>query len=660
MLWFLPIGTFLRKYEIKLEMAMCGWNVCDVATREKFTSIDWISPSSTLKDTIEWLNKGKTKLIHPPKRSFDVIAFKNKMNLRGWGYTDSRVSLEKNGFFFHGDRYVNVSNNPLPKFKGFCNTMVPGFDDKGVRNVVVDLKPTDEQTRRDESRKSIVQSALYHVQQHADLEANTDYIVRVNGSHGQELTEIHTNIHNSFNNIADMVVFPETRQSVVDLIIAARSHDIILIPFGGGTNGGTNVSRCLEIPDHCMDRVVCVVNMTAYCSVEWIDKTNMMACVQAGATGDDLELELGKYNVMFGHQPDSCEFSTMGGWVSTNASGMKKNRYGNIEDNVISVEWVDGNGNISTNKNYQRTAIGPNSAKMMFGSEGNFGIILSCVISIGNLPEKTDYDSWVFPNMKKGIQFMKDVSETDSWPASLRLMNNEQFRLGQAFKPPASKFKALIDPILKFVLTRVKGFDLMEMAASTVVYEGSKEQIALQKRIISRCAGKYGGMSGGSSSGKDGYNVTFAIAYIRDCLYKYGIMGETIECSVSWRDLNGMLDGVTREFHDMCDKRGITDRFFCYRVSQIYKEGVCVYCTFGLPLDDTKRDIGIFAGIERETRLSILRYGGSLSHHHGIGKLRAEFIHDEFDESEIDVMTSIKSTVDPKNIFANGNGIFAA
>lgn len=38
-----------------------------------------------------------------------------------------------------------------------------------------------------------------------------------------------------------------------------------------------------------------------------------------------------------GHEPDSMEFSSLGGWVATRASGMKKNIYGNIEDLVHSL-----------------------------------------------------------------------------------------------------------------------------------------------------------------------------------------------------------------------------------------------------------------------------------------------------------------------------------
>ncbi len=41
-----------------------------------------------------------------------------------------------------------------------------------------------------------------------------------------------------------------------------------------------------------------------------------------------------------GHEPDSIEFSSVGGWVATRASGMKKNIYGNIEDILLSVKLV--------------------------------------------------------------------------------------------------------------------------------------------------------------------------------------------------------------------------------------------------------------------------------------------------------------------------------
>ena len=51
--------------------------------------------------------------------------------------------------------------------------------------------------------------------------------------------------------------------------------------------------------------------------VLWIDKENMLARFEAGVVGVELERKLAEYGVCTGHQPDSYEFSTLGGWVAT-------------------------------------------------------------------------------------------------------------------------------------------------------------------------------------------------------------------------------------------------------------------------------------------------------------------------------------------------------
>ena len=47
------------------------------------------------------------------------------------------------------------------------------------------------------------------------------------------------------------------------------------------------------------------VDMTRMNKIKWVDKKNMMACVEAGIIGKDLEKELSKFGVMCGHEPDS-------------------------------------------------------------------------------------------------------------------------------------------------------------------------------------------------------------------------------------------------------------------------------------------------------------------------------------------------------------------
>lgn len=59
--------------------------------------------------------------------------------------------------------------------------------------------------------------------------------------------------------------------------------------------------------------------------------------------------------------------------------------------------------------------------------------------------------------------------------------------------------------------------------------------------------------------------------------------------------------------------------------------------------------------IESLARDEILKHGGSLSHHHGVGKLRKKWMPETVSDTGIEILRGLKKTIDPKNIFANGN-----
>jgi len=101
------------------------------------------------------------------------------------------------------------------------------------------------------------------------------------------------------------------------------------------------------------------VDMTRMNAIKWVDKENNLACIQAGIFGNDLERDLKQYGVITGHEPDSMEFSTLGGWVATRASGMKKNTYGNIEDIVQNITLVTSKGTYNKLSSWPRVSNGP-------------------------------------------------------------------------------------------------------------------------------------------------------------------------------------------------------------------------------------------------------------------------------------------------------------
>src|SRR5690606_7544799 len=264
--------------------------------------------------------------------------------------------------------------------------------------------------------------------------------------------------------------------------------------------------------------------------IEWINKENRQACVQAGITGAELEELLGREGLTSGHEPDSMEFSTLGGWISTNASGMKRHRYGGIEDIVEQVFMVTPRGELESYAHFPRQSAGVQIRPAIFGSEGNFGLITKAIIRVRRRPEKTAFQSLICPTFALGVGFLHALVGTSFLPARIRLVDNNQFRFGHALKAAETSAVAKAkSKAQRLFLQRVKGIDLSTMCVATIVMEGTAAEVAAQEKLIGELAADYRGFFAGGANGKRGYNLTFAIAYIRDFMTKMHVMGETLE-----------------------------------------------------------------------------------------------------------------------------------
>lgn len=476
-------------------------------------------------------------------------------------------------------------------------------------------------------------------------------------SHGQTtVDEVTRVLYGELERLVDLVVWPETDAECAMLVALAGIHDICLIPYGGGTN----VSNALLVPKN-ETRTVVSVDMRRMNRIEWIDKVNFRACVQAGILGSDLEAQLEKEGLTCGHEPDSVELSTLGGWISTNASGMKKNRYGNIEDIVENVTLVTPSGVIEQVHSFPRVSMGTPLQKSLFGSEGNYGLITRAVIRIRPLPEAKKYGAIVFKDFKTGVDFLYELNQTGVIPASIRLVDNIQFRLSQALKPAPEGAGVLMDKVQKFVVLNVKNFDPHEMVAATIVMEGTAEQVEHQEKIIGRLAKKYGGLQGGSENGQRGYMLTYAIAYLRDLLADYYILAETYETTAPWDKIHDVCGAVARTVNEEHKRYGFPGRpFSSPRVTQLYPTGVCIYFTHAIYFRGVEGAEEKFADMERKLRVEIMAAGGSLSHHHGIGKLRADFMPQTMTPATTKAIHDFKSSVDPQNVFGAANNVLAS
>jgi alkyldihydroxyacetonephosphate synthase len=67
----------------------------------------------------------------------------------------------------------------------------------------------------------------------------------------------------------------------------------------------------------------------------------------------------------------------------------------------------------------------------------------------------------------------------------------------------------------------------------------------------------------------------------------------------------------------------------------------------------------VFGKIERSLREAIISNGGSISHHHGVGKLRKDFMKDTLSPASIEFLRKVKKAADPQNVFGIRNNVFA-
>jgi len=566
--------------------------------------------------------------------------------LHGWGFRDTQFILHPdNSVELTGARY-EICGTRMPDFMSFIEESVGVKIDVSAQRS--ERAPAAPEPRRNEAFCAALAAEF------AASKYSADTRERLVHSHGQATAdEVYAVLYESLPRVVDLVFYCTSEADAERITALARAHDVCLIPYGGGTN----VTGCLLPPTDT--RMVVSVDMRGLNRVEWINPDNRQVCAQAGISGIALEEELRRHGFTTGHEPDSFEFSTLGGWISTNASGMKRNRYGAIENIVDSISVVTPNGLLQTLGQFPRQSAGVQIKDVLFGSEGNFGLITKAVLKIRPRPEVSAHQSLVFPDAQRGVAFLFELSSSTLLPASIRLVDNEQFRFGLALKPAAGRRARAKSALQKLLLQRVKGIDPRRMVVATIGMEGSRAEVTAQRRALAALAARHRGFFAGSSNGKRGYNLTFAIAYIRDFLAKLNVLGETLESTLPWDKIHSIVAAVQAEARKFHEENGLPGKpYVSYRITQLYGSGACVYFTYGVYVKGLPNPGAIASRAEDRLRRTIVKHGGAVSNHHGVGKFRSQLLASVLPPMNAEMIRALKTTIDPQNVFGAQNGVF--
>lgn len=562
----------------------------------------------------------------------------------GWGFPDTELRINQKGDVeLSGSRYL-LSGKTFPSLR-------PWLEEKASLNVDY-TSPARPQTKipspiRNQAFLEAVKNSYHRLSFSKDE--------RYFHAHGHTAQEVFMVKFGNIPRIPDAVMWPTCHDDVEEIVKAAVAHDVCIIPYGGGTS----VSQALLPPEN-ETRMIISLDMHCMNRVLWIDKKNMLACIECGIVGADIEPKLSPHGVTLGHEPDSIEFSTLGGWIATRASGMRKNKYGNIEDIVTHIKTVTPQGVLEKSVASPRISAGPDLHHVLLGSEGTLGVFTQAIVRLRPKSAVTKYGSVIFPNFKQGVDCLHEVAMKRLQPVSIRLVDNMQFQFGQALKPESdSVMQDVKDKIKKwYVLNRLK-FDPDQMVAATLLFEGEAAEVALQEKQIFAIAAKYGGVNSGEENGIRGYFLTYIIAYLRDLGTKYQFIAESFETTLPYSQILETCAAVKKQISATAKKMGVKfEPFVSCRISQLYDTGACVYFYFGFIWHGTESPVDVYSAVEHEAREEILRNGGSISHHHGIGKIRSGFLPDAISQPGVGVLKAIKQHIDPKNIFAAGNLVF--
>lgn len=440
-----------------------------------------------------------------------------------------------------------------------------------------------------------------------------------------------------FENVPDAVLRPRNRNDVARIIEYCNRHRIAVYAFGGGSS----VTRGIE----CVRGGVSLDLGAHMNRVLGFSESNQSVTVEPGVTGPQLEEYLNKLkqrgeaerDYTCGHFPQSFEYSTVGGWVVTRGAGQNSTYYGKIEDIVLSQEYITPVGEIIT-QDYPRQSIGPDMDQIMMGSEGAFGILVAVTLKVRRYqPQNTRRLSFLFPSWEQGRTAMREIMQGEfGVPSVFRLSDPEETDFGLKLYGIEG---TLIDSLL-----RLRGYRPGERCLMLASVDGEGESTRLIQRKIARECRKHGGASATGYGVRRWEHGRFRDPYMREDLMDFGIVIDTLECAVSWEN----LDRVHRGVRDYCHSRPAT---ICMaHMSHVYPQGANLYFIFIAKM----ASLNEFAEYHRGILDSILEHGAAMSHHHGIGKMSAPWFRKQLGPDSFAVLRALKEHFDPNGIMNPG------
>ncbi len=419
--------------------------------------------------------------------------------------------------------------------------------------------------------------------------------------------------------VPDLVAVPANRDEVVALTRWAHERRVAIVPFGAGTGvcgGAAPVAGAITVDLKRLNRIV------------ELDEVSGTVTIEPGVIAQSLEDHLQARGWTLGHFPSSIHCSTMGGFLAIRSAGQASTGFGKLEDMVTGLEVVLPDGRLYEARDVPQSAAGPDLKRLFLGSEGTLGIITRATLHVRPLPEATRDRGFLVPSFGTGLDMIRDI-----------------LRAGIA--PPVVR---LYDETDTAVVFGGQGLEVPQGCLLITGCEGREDVADFMESVVVDVAERHGATDLGREPGENWRAHRHSMSYRFAANFKPGgtfgdaLTIDTMEVAGTWRNLPAVYEGVRTALLEHVD-------LVLAHVSHAYPSGACIYFTLGAMNDgDEAQALRRYDAAWEAGQRAATAAGGTGSHHHGVGLLRAPYLADELGEVGFEVLQQVKAALDPHGL----------
>ena len=341
--------------------------------------------------------------------------------------------------------------------------------------------------------------------------------------------------------------------------------------------------------------------------------------MESGIYVKELEEYLNHKGYTLRHFPQSYPEAVIGGLISTFSTGQYSTKYGGIEDMVLNLEIVTPHGDITwLRKNtVPRSAAGPDLKRLFIGAEGQFGIVTKAVLKIRPLPNYIWRNTFLCDDFLKANYAIKKLLVNNIVPALVRIYDRQ-------------------DSLLRF--SEDSNITLI------VIEEYDKDIFNLLTEKVKSYLSNEDCVDAGSKYVSEWFKKRFdTISELNKYLVPMNLWFDTIETATTWSNLSRLYNNVKANLTNL---EGVLS--VLTHSSHFYLNGMCIYFTIIF-----KQNMDLYWGIWDIALNNILKGGGTITHHHGVGRLKYKWLPNEL-LSTFSILKKIKNTLDENHILNSG------